>query len=152
MFLPLVYRLRSYGVPVGAQESVALAEALAKGAHSNSIDGFYFVARSLFIHHEGHLDAFDRAFLTEFAGIVEQPPELTEQLREWLDQFRDPNEPIEGPDHFKRIFARGTASEKFRERMAEQTERHDGGKLLDRDGRNLTVRSGRKGAVGPEYG
>ena len=31
MFLPLVYRLRSYGVPVGEQESVALAEALAPG-------------------------------------------------------------------------------------------------------------------------
>jgi len=99
MFLPLVYRLRSYGVPVGAQESVALAEALAKGAHRNSIDGFYFAARALLIHHEGHLDAFDRAFLAEFAGIAEQLPELTEQLRDWLDQLRDPNDPIEGPDH-----------------------------------------------------
>ena len=126
MFLPLVYRLRSYGVPVGAQESVALAEALAKGAHGNSIDGFYFVARSLLIHHEGHLDAFDRAFLTEFAGIAEQLPELTEQLREWLDQFRDPNEPIEGPDHLNESSLEELL-EKFRERMAEQTERHDGG-------------------------
>ena len=126
MFLPLVYRLRSYGVPVGAQESVALAEALAKGAHGNSIDGFYFVARSLLIHHEGHLDAFDRAFLTEFAGIAEQLPELTEQLREWLDQFRDPNEPIEGPDHLSESSLEELL-EKFRERMAEQTERHDGG-------------------------
>lgn len=126
MFLPLVYRLRSYGVPVGAQESVALAEALAKGAHRNSIDGFYFAARALLIHHEGHLDAFDRAFLAEFAGIAEQLPELTEQLRDWLDQLRDPNDPIEGPDHLNQSSLEELL-EKFRERMEEQTERHDGG-------------------------
>ena len=128
MFLSLVYRLRSYGVPVGAQESVALAEALSKGVHDNSIDGFYHAARSLLIHHEGHLDAFDRAFLAEFAGIADQLAELSDQLREWLDQFRDPHDPLDpdGPDHLNESSLEELL-EKFRERMEEQDERHDGG-------------------------
>ncbi len=127
MFLSLIYRLRAYGVPVGAQEAVALGQALAKGVHANSVDGFYHAARSLLIHHEGHLDAFDRAFLAEFAGLADQLPEITEQLREWLDQYNNESDPDpDGPDHLNESSLEELL-EKFRERMAEQDERHDGG-------------------------
>ena len=125
MFLSLLYRLRAYGVPVGAQEAVALAQGLAQGVHQNSVDGFYHAARSLLIHHEGQLDAFDRAFLAEFAGLADQLPEITEQLREWLDQHNNDTDP-DGPDHLSESSLEELL-EKFRERMEEQTERHDGG-------------------------
>ena len=47
--------------------------------------GFYYAARVTLIHHEGHLDAFDRAFLAEY-GDLDWDTSLTEQLREWLDE------------------------------------------------------------------
>ena len=63
MFISFLYTLRQRGIQVGAAEALLLAEALEKGVHEQSLDGFYYVARSLLIHHEAHLDAFDDAFL-----------------------------------------------------------------------------------------
>ncbi|MDQ1248589.1 MAG: uncharacterized protein QG597_2962, partial [Actinomycetota bacterium] len=88
MYLGLLYRLRDLGVPVGVTEAVALADALEHGLHGSSLDGFYFTARAILIHHEGHLDAYDRAFAAEFAGIESTLPALTDDLRDWLDQTR----------------------------------------------------------------
>lgn len=125
MFLSLVYRLREMGVPVGSQESVALAQALGAGLHDNSPVGFYHTARALLIHHEGHLDAFDRAFLAEYAGITGDYP-VKEELLEWLaataegvpPDLQFPELDAEQIDELKREFER---------RLAEQKERHDGG-------------------------
>ena len=69
MFVPFLYELRSRKVPVGTQEAVALAGALARGLHDSSLEGFYFVARALLVHDEKHLDAFDQAFAKTFEGV-----------------------------------------------------------------------------------
>lgn len=127
-YLPLIYRLRRMGVPVGTQEAVALGEALAEGLHGESLDGFYFLSRALLIHHEGHLDAFDRAFLSEYKGAADTDLTLTDELREWLDQARaelielglDDPELVESLDIEE-------LRELFEQRKQEQTERHDGG-------------------------
>ena len=50
MIVPFVYELRQRGVPVGVQEALALASALEHGLHDSSLDGFYFVARSVLVH------------------------------------------------------------------------------------------------------
>lgn len=128
MFLGLLYRLREYKVPVGAQEAVSLAQALQLGLHQNTIDGFYYTARSLLIHSEGHLDAFDRAFLAEFKGITDALPDLTDELKEWLDAVRDRLDELE-PDAIDHLDLTDLEElfEKYRERLEEQTERHDGG-------------------------
>ncbi len=127
VFLGLIYRLREYGVPVGTQEAMSLARATAAGVHDSSIDGFYYTARSLLIHHEGHLDAFDRAFLAEVTGIASAAPELTDELREWLDamserlaEVTDADDPL-SQQEVDELLA------EFEKRMTEQTERHDGG-------------------------
>lgn len=127
MFIGFLYRLREYGVPVGTQEAIALARVLAAQVHRSSLDGFYYTARALLIHHEGHLDAFDRAFLVEFGGVDDIPPELTDELRDWLDGFTDQFDPAnDGPDHLANMTLEELL-QLFRERMAEQQERHDGG-------------------------
>ena len=59
MFVDFLYELRKRKVPVGTQEAVALAEAISKGLHESSLDGFYQVSRALMIHSEQHLDDFD---------------------------------------------------------------------------------------------
>ena len=129
MFINFIYRLRQLNVPVGVGEALTLAQAMAHGVHDQSIDGFYFTARSVLIHSEGHLDAFDQAFLAEFKGMDMVMPELTEEIREWLDEadaWRDrfdddlPQELLDADriEELRRM---------FEERLKEQTERHDGG-------------------------
>ncbi len=88
MFLPLLYRLRAERVPVGTTEALALGRALAAGAHRNSVTGYYHVARAILIHHEGHLDAFDRAFAAEYRGILT----MSDEMRQWLDEVAERGE------------------------------------------------------------
>ena len=84
MFINFLYRLRKYDVPVGTHEAIALARAMGAGLHNSSLDGFYHVARSVMVHNEGHLDAFDQAFLAEFRGVEGEHVRLKEELLEWL--------------------------------------------------------------------
>lgn len=127
-YLGLIYRLREYGVPVGAQEAVSLAQALQAGLHDSTLTGFYYTARSVMIHHEGHLDAFDRAFLAEFRGIESLDPTLTDELREWLDTVRDSLEELGITEQeFLDSLEIEDLKALFEQRKKEQTERHDGG-------------------------
>ena len=84
MFTEFIYRLRRHGLPVGVSETLTLARAMSAGLHDSSLDGFYFLARSVLVHHEGHLDAFDQAFAEEFRGAAEVPIEVDDELRAWL--------------------------------------------------------------------
>ncbi len=120
-FLGLIYRLREQDVSVGITEALGLAAALKAGAHDDTVRGFYYAARATLIHHEGHLDAFDRAFLAEY-GNLDWDTSLTEQLREWLDEqnVRMSESSEEPPDLAELL-------EMFEQRKMEQTERHDGG-------------------------
>jgi hypothetical protein len=128
MFLSFLYRLRKHGVPVGAQEALALAQALGRGLHESSLDGFYYVARSLLVHDEGHLDAFDQAFLAEFKGIEGEHARLKEELLNWL---RDAKLRVQDLTPEERALMESLDLEElkklFEQRMAEQKERHDRG-------------------------
>lgn len=126
MFIGFIYRLRDAGVPVGVAEALTLAEGMSAGLHGNSLSGFYYAARAILIHHEGHLDAFDQAFLAEFADVPEAVAKLKAEIEQWLDAAR------ERPEVFEQVA--GPTSEQLREwlrlfeaRQLEQTERHDGG-------------------------
>jgi uncharacterized protein with von Willebrand factor type A (vWA) domain len=157
MFIPFIYRLRQYGVPVGAQEAISLARALSLGLHDSSLDGFYYAARALCVHNEGHLDAFDQAFLAEFRGIEGKHVQLKEELLQWLkdakmrleDLTKEERELVESLDldELKRL---------FEERMNEQRERHDrGNRWVGTAGTSPFGRQGEKGEgirVGGEGG
>jgi uncharacterized protein with von Willebrand factor type A (vWA) domain len=84
MFLPFVYELRRRGLPVGTQESLALARALSLGLHESSLEGFYHTARALLVHREEHLDEFDVVFASYFQGITRASKQITEEMRSWL--------------------------------------------------------------------
>jgi uncharacterized protein len=127
MFVDFIYELRKRKVPVGTQEAVALAHALAKDLHGSSLDGFYNVARSLLVHSEAHLDDFDLVFSAYFRGAQIEAKAIAEELLDWL---RDPikmreltqeeREGIEALD-LEEVLRR------YEERLREQKERHDGG-------------------------
>jgi uncharacterized protein with von Willebrand factor type A (vWA) domain len=80
MFLPFVYELRRRGLPVGTQESLALARALSLGLHESSLEGFYHTARALLVHREEHLDEFDVVFASYFQGITRASKQITEEM------------------------------------------------------------------------
>lgn len=127
MFIDFLYELRKRKVPVGTQEAVALAEALSKGLHDNSLDGFYQVSRALMIHSEQHLDDFDLAFAVTFRGAQVTALEITEELLSWL---KDPKPMRELTDEERAMIEAmdlETVREQLRERLREQRERHDGG-------------------------
>src|SRR3954467_9885146 len=89
MLVPFLYELRARKVPGGTQAELAPAGAFNQGLHESSLDGFYHVARSLLVHSETHLDAFDQAFLAHFKGIESAGLELTQELMDWLRDARE---------------------------------------------------------------
>ncbi len=127
MFVDFLYELRRRRVPVGTQEAVALARALASGLHESSLDGFYHVARAVLVHSETYLDDFDVVFASYFRGVHLEAKAITEELLEWLknpirmrelsDEERDAIEALDLEEVLRR----------FEERLKEQKERHDGG-------------------------
>ncbi len=126
MFLPLLFELRRRGVPVGTQEALRLAEALAAGLHDSSVTGFYHVARALLIHSEAHLDDFDQAFSKLFHGVEVAGKALRDELFEWLESARH-RELTEDERALVDSLDLDELRRLFEERLAEQDERHDGG-------------------------
>jgi uncharacterized protein len=128
VFIPFLYELRSRKVPVGATEAVALSRALLAGLHDSSLEGFYFVARSLLIHDEKHLDAFDQAFAKHFQGIESQAMAITEQLLEWVRDAKQPDRMLTPEE--KALLEQldlETLEKLFQQRLKEQKARHDRG-------------------------
>ena len=124
MFVPFLYELRRRRVPVGTQEAVALAHALAKGLHEDSLEGFYHVARALCVHSEAHLDAFDEAFSSHFKGIELHRAVVKEELWDWLKEAVERERRELGELEVELL---EQLRERFEELLREQDERHDGG-------------------------
>lgn len=128
MFIPFLYELRARRVPVGTQEAITLAGALAHGLHDSSLVGFYNVARATLIHSEAHLDAFDEAFLKVFQGVEVEAVKLKDELFDWLEQARARRHQLSEEElAMLEQFDLEELKRLFEERMNEQTERHDGG-------------------------
>ncbi|MBE5314107.1 MAG: VWA domain-containing protein [Xanthomonadales bacterium] len=128
MFIGLFERLRSSGVPVSLRELLDLHAALEHGLAFANFEELHALARALLVKDERHFDRFDRAFgqwLTSQEAIgeglrAEVPPEwlrLTFQ-RELSEREKALIESLGGLDALLQA---------FRERLAEQKERHSGG-------------------------
>jgi uncharacterized protein len=128
VFLDLFYGLRDEGVPVSLQEWRTFLEALELGLHGSSLLHFYHLARACLVKSETYYDAFDRVFLRVFKGVEGAlGDKVTDQLLDWLNDPK--NFPQLSPEDLAAL-ERLTSDElmrRFLERLAEQTERHDGG-------------------------
>ncbi len=82
MFDLLLFNLRSQGVKVGLGEWLAFLEGIEKGLVVD-MAGLYDFGRAVMVHTETQFDAWDLAFHATFAG-VELPPDLSNQLLDWL--------------------------------------------------------------------
>jgi hypothetical protein len=127
VIVPFLYELRGRKVKVGATEALALAKAMTFELHDSSLDGFYYVARSILVHREQDYDAFDQAFSSHFKGIESRTLEIAQELADWL---RDPmNTKDLSPSEREALQALDMEEVRrmLEERMREQKERHDGG-------------------------
>jgi len=124
MFVDFFYLLRDHGLKVSSTEWLTLMQALAQGHARADLNTFYHLARSLLVKRESEYDTYDRAFASFFAGI--ETADISEELAAWLENPILPN--ISDEDRAKmRAFDLDELAARFRELLAEQKERHDGG-------------------------
>lgn len=127
MLVDFFLHLKSARLPVSTREFLTLVEALEARVVSVSLDDFYTLARICLVKDEAHFDRFDLAFGSYFKGIDALFDIRTEIPEAWL---RQEFERYLSPEDKAKIEALGGLErllETFRQRLAEQRERHAGG-------------------------
>jgi uncharacterized protein with von Willebrand factor type A (vWA) domain len=128
MLIPFFYLLRDGGVKTSITELLTLLEALKKGVAGQSVDDFYFVARTCLVKDESQLDRFDRIFAAYFKGAEDSFADLMDDVpEEWL---RRQVELLLTEEERAQIEAMGgfdALMQALRERLEEQDARHEGG-------------------------
>jgi len=126
MLIDFFLHLKARGLPVSTREYLVLLDALRQHVIDHSLDDFHLLARTALIKDEALYDRFDRAFGEYFKGIEALPGMDVALPEAWLRQA--------AKRHLSD--AERTALEKlgwdrlmetFRQRLAEQNERHAGG-------------------------
>ena len=133
MFIEFFYLLRQKGLSISPSNFLRLQEALHHGLIT-SLDDFYCISRALMIKSERQFDIYDRIFAHYFEGAElsgdlygEIDMAIQSMLEEWL---KDPKAMAEVLGIDKEKLSGMTPEEiedYFRERLKDQTERHDGG-------------------------
>ncbi|WAS99044.1 vWA domain-containing protein [Nannocystis punicea] len=127
LFLEFFYALRSRGVPVSTHNWLALVDALSRGLHQNSLDGFYQVARCLLVSSEVHYDEFDRVFGQVFRGVEADLRGLLAGVEAWLQDPKALAELDEATRAALKELDLETLRQELLDRLKRQKERHDGG-------------------------
>src|SRR2546430_10323254 len=127
VFFSFFAELREAKVPVSLREYLTLMEAMQKRVAAFDIEEFYFLARTLLVKDERHLDRFDRVFGHCFKGIETLADPKAELPEAWLkklaERFLTEKEKklIEGSGGWEKLM------ETLRQRLAEQKGRNQGG-------------------------
>lgn len=128
MLTNLFYTLKAHGVPVSIREHLDLLAALNANLVIADQEEFYYLARIVLVKDEKHFDKYDKAFQA-FTNGLDSLEGLVEALipDDWLrsefykglsDEEKAKIESLGGLDEL---------IEKFKERLEEQKERHQGG-------------------------
>ncbi|MCR5734677.1 MAG: VWA containing CoxE family protein [Lachnospiraceae bacterium] len=133
MFTEYFYFLRDKGLDVSPGQWLSLMDALDRGLCANSLTEFYYVSRMILLKSENEYDKYDLIFEEFFKGIKSELPDISEQMKKWLDKS-DFVEAAKDLDYEKSLIE-GEANpidneevlEKFRERQKEQESEHNGG-------------------------
>jgi uncharacterized protein with von Willebrand factor type A (vWA) domain len=125
MFLEFFNVLRLHGLKISLDEWLVLIDALDRGMAENSLMEFYYLCRNVLIKSETEYDKFDQAFAEYFKGI-ETYDEIPEELKEWLSHD-ELERMLDDIPEWAKAYDLETLRKMFRERLNEQTEKHDGG-------------------------
>jgi uncharacterized protein len=152
VLVDFLFELRAKKIPVSTHEWMALMEAMALGLHESSLDGFYHLCRTLCVKDIAYYDAYDEAFLSYFKDIHKDALELTDQLRQWLEN----PQALAGLTDEQRKALTELDLEKLREmfeqRLKEQKERHDKGNRWIGTGGTSPFGSGGQNPTGMRVG
>lgn len=128
MLTKFFFMLREGGLKPSITELLTLLEAMRSGVAQQSVDDFYYLARSCLVKDESKFDRFDKIFAAHFNGIEEGFKALVAELpEEWLRQqaelvlSEEERAEIEALGGFEKLM------EALRERLEEQEGRHEGG-------------------------
>ncbi|MCH8278362.1 MAG: VWA domain-containing protein, partial [Proteobacteria bacterium] len=87
MLIPFFYMLREGGMKTSITELLSLHEAMQSGLAGQSVDDFYFLARTTLVKDETHFDRFDRIFGAYFRGVDDSLSDLMQEVpEEWLQR------------------------------------------------------------------
>ena len=133
MFINFFYKLKESGIPVSPTSFLTLQRALSIGL-VNSLNDFYTSSRAILVKSERYFDLFDQVFAHHFQG-AQMPDidsveldELTRSLlNEWLSDPKILADALGIDESEINKLTPEELIEYFKERLKEQTGRHDGG-------------------------
>jgi uncharacterized protein with von Willebrand factor type A (vWA) domain len=126
MLIDFFLHLKAKKLPVSTREFLTLLEALKEHVAENSIDDFYFLARTCLVKDETHYDKFDQAFGEYFKGVTHIPGLEADIPEEWLKMLMKKHLTPEEKAKLEKL-GWDKLMEEFKKRLAEQKERHSGG-------------------------
>ncbi|MDY3282591.1 VWA domain-containing protein [Dysosmobacter sp.] len=129
MFLELFYGLRAAGIPASPEEWLTLMAGLEAGLHGSTFSGFYWLCRMTLVKDESKYDLFDQVFQEVFRRMADPAgrEELNRELLEWLKRPKrtaDFSTLAEGNG-----MSREEVRETFAQRLREQKQEHNGGRV-----------------------
>ena len=126
MLIDFFLHLKTKKLPVSTREFLTLLEALKEHVAGNSIDDFYFLARTCLVKDETHYDKFDRAFGEYFKGVTQIPGLEADIPEEWLKMMMKKHLTPEEKAKLEKL-GWDKLMEEFKKRLDEQKDRHAGG-------------------------
>jgi len=127
MLIDFFFHLKASKLPVSTREFLTLLEALQENVVSNSIDDFYFLARTCLVKDEALYDRFNLAFGAYFRGVESAFDIRAEIPEEWIRKAIEGTLSDEEKALVKALGGWDKLMETLRERLAEQRARHQGG-------------------------
>jgi uncharacterized protein with von Willebrand factor type A (vWA) domain len=128
MLTKFFFMLKDGGMKPSITELLTLLEAMKLGVAGQSVDDFYYLARTCLVKDESKFDRFDRIFAAHFHGLDLAFRDLVEDLPE--DWLRKQAELLLSEEERAQIEAMGgfeALMEALRERLEDQEGRHEGG-------------------------
>ncbi len=128
MLIRFFFMLRQGGLAPSITELLTLLEALQKGSAGQSVDDFYFLARTCLVKDETRFDLFDRVFKAWLDGLDSALASLGDTVpEEWLRREAELQLSAEERAQIEAMGGFEKMMQALRERLEEQQERHQGG-------------------------
>jgi uncharacterized protein with von Willebrand factor type A (vWA) domain len=128
MLIPFFYMLREGGMKTSVTELLTLHEAMKCGLAGQSVDDFYFLARTALVKDEAHLDRFDRIFGAYFKGVDDSLSDIMQDIpEEWMRRQAELSLSEEERALIESMGGFDELMKALQERLEEQGERHEGG-------------------------
>ena len=127
MLIDFFLHLKAARLPVSTREFLTLLEALEQNVVANSIDDFYFLARTCLVKDEALYDRFNLAFGAYFHGVEGVFDIRAEIPEEWIKKAIEGTLTEEEKALVKALGGWDKLIETLKARLEEQRARHQGG-------------------------